>query len=230
MEAWNLLQAETAYEEIVVVFRNTGSVALCSGIFDVTFLGASGATLGAITGTVDATPLAEFGVDSDCLAPGLTGIGWGNASRVTRLDEVRSMSFRYNGFQSPGARPFASVVRDFEEIYDPGTTGRFSAMRGTYRVISGVVRNPDVIIVPRDAAGLPLARLTDVQIGTFTTAWSFDTTWYEGAFEEYYEATSYSDGASLVIDSPGARAANAHRERARTVRALTEARRLPPVR
>src|SRR5262249_48979947 len=149
--------------------------------------------LARIGGTVDGEPLERYDFSMPCIRPGQTGIGWGNASSITDLSRVDGLRVTYSGTLYD-AVPFTFVRRDTAEIYDPTSSppSSYRAVRGTYTVLSGAgMRTPDVTFVPRDAAGLPLAHLTGIDLGTYTSIWAYSTTWFEQEFAQYYDAIDY---------------------------------------
>ena len=221
----NLVQdAATDFEQLYVVIRNDHPTnTFCSMIFRFEFFDAAGASITFRTGGIDGIPRRIYSIDSDCLPPGGTGLGYGNSSWSLPIDDVARIDFTFSGsgaFPSDVSEPANAVINEGLAIVDPYGSGTLAAVRGTMRVVRGSIRNPDITVFPIDARGLAYDELIDIDLITVSTGstWPF-TSNAASPFTEYLFAYSYSSGsAPLLRDTPEVRAAIAQRDQHALIR------------
>ena len=238
---WNLLtlvshnlvqNPSTGFEELLLVVRNDHpTMTFCSVTSRVEFFDASGTSITWRTGTFDGEPRRSFGVDAGCIPPGVTGLGYANSSWSLPIGDVARIEYFFNGAGSSGSDvvTIATVLDEGRTIVDPYGGGTYWALRGTLRVVSGSIHNPDVTVFPIDSRGLPFDSLSHIELVDVLagSSWPYETTTAKSPFTEYLLAHSYrGTGAPLVIDSPGARIALEQRDSFEALRSEAHSRRI----
>jgi len=155
----NLVQdVATDFEQLYVVIRNDHPTnTFCSMILRFEFFDAAGASITFRTGGIDGIPRRIYSIDSDCLPPGGTGLGYGNSSWSLPIEDVARIDFTFSGsgaLPSDVSEPANGVVNERLAIVDPYGSGTLAAVSGTMRVVRGSIRNPDITVFPIDARGL----------------------------------------------------------------------------
>lgn len=228
--AFNVMQnEETNFEEVFVIIENTSlTETFCT--VSATFLlkDASGATLTTSNTFFDGSPRTLMGSGANCLPPGEQALGYGNASGLTPLDRVALIDFSFRGIGGD-TTVFATVVDEDVMIVDPNGGGTSLALRGSMRVTSGSLQSPSIIFFALDSNGLPIARVSWIEITTLRSGatWPFTTTPTRLPFTRYAVAHSYRPTSSgIVIDSPEAQHAHDLAEERARLQEENEARRV----
>jgi hypothetical protein len=221
----NLIQnPTTGFQELLLVVRNDNpTLTFCSVISRFEFFDASGTSITWLTATFDGEPRRAFGVEANCIPPGVVGLGYANASSSLPVDDVARIDYYFNGAGSTAADNvnIATVTDEGRTIVDAYGGGTYWALRGTLRVVSGSIHNPDVTVFPIDGRGLPYDSLGDIELLDVYagSSWPYETTAAESRFTDYLIAHSYrGTGAPVLIDSPQTRAALGQRDRYEALR------------
>jgi hypothetical protein len=196
--ASNLTQEESADEYYVqwyVVVENAGSEPVCSVLIPATFLDDNGSELLKLTAGVDATMFASkytSGTVYECIPPGGKVGGYANGFIDERIDlnEIAQIDYGVGG--SIGA----SIITNPPTVNNRAIVPKFNgyALTGTLTATSFSLINPSVNVYPLTPGGMPIERITDIEILTVSAygSWSFSTTAADALFDDYLLTVQYS--------------------------------------
>jgi hypothetical protein len=142
--------------EWLYVIRNGGTRPLCSAIVRGGFVAADGRELFKVIGTTDSQPHLDNGAIFDCMAPGSSVGGYGNATVTASIDLQQVHELRYS---VTGATQPTAVLQTSPTISSSKVTAAGTAVEGTVMNGARSVRFLSYKLYPLDARGMPLKRL-----------------------------------------------------------------------
>jgi hypothetical protein len=185
----------TYYQEWFGEVRNASAMVYCYVNIQISIAPGPGLPLSLKAYADTSTPYQVSGLSLSvpCIPPGGTGALWANNISSSTANFAASTSFAYQLTGTPMSDAVPSVASPTvtDAVQTDGVLGYDVA--GTVAAVAGI-SNIEVDAYVRDATGLFVARLSDVDLGSLATgqSWSFQTTTTSEAFVSHYDAVSFA--------------------------------------
>ena len=189
---------------------NKGTEPVCQARIDIEFL-AGGSSVASFFTFADSVAYESStpGLVMQCIEPGASGFFYSNAfsSSALQPSSITTVNVEISGSIHDNVSPSSCAPQlESANVVEPYGAGMgYWAVQGTIRGAGATINGISVDVYPKDAQGLVIDKLSDINSGSLAvgSTWDFDTTAAEAAFVDYSICFDYmieSSYYSLDLD------------------------------